>query len=127
MPAPTSAPRPLRVAAALVALEGAAAVVAGVGFGVAAVTAHPADRPTAITLALVLLVLGAGLLLVARGLQRARPAAQTPAYLAQFFTLVVAYYQRHTLVAVTVVLVVVALGTVAALAAPDSRAALRRT
>ena len=121
-PAPTA----LRAAAVLVALEGAAATFAAVGFGIAALAGHPSDRATALTLAAVLLVLGLGLLLVARGLARQRPAAGTPAYLAQFFTLVVAYYQRHTLVAVTVVLGVVAIATVVALAAPDSRAALRR-
>lgn len=119
-------PVSLRAAAALVGLEGVAAIAAAVGFAVAALTGHPADRATALTLAAVLLVLGAGLLAVARGLLRARPAAATPAYVAQFFTLIVAYYQRHTLVAVTVALAVVALATVAALAAPASRQALTR-
>lgn len=117
----------LRVAAALVGLEGASAVAAAVGFAIAAVTGHPADRGTALTLAGLLLVLGAGLLVVARGLLRARPAAATPAYVAQFFTLIVAYYQRHTLVGVTIALAAVAVATVAALAAPGSRGALRRS
>ena len=121
-----AAPVSLRAAAALVGLEGAAAIAAAIGFAVAALTGHPADRATALTLAAVLLVLGAGLLAVARGLLRARPAAATPAYVAQFFTLIVAYYQRHTLVAVTVALTVVAVATVAALAAPASRQALTR-
>lgn len=116
----------LRVAAGLVAAEGAAGALAGIGFAVAALAAHPADRATTLTLAGVLLVLGAGVLLVARGLLRRRPAASTPAYLTQFFTLVVAWYQRHTLLAVTVVLAVVAVATVVALAAPSSRDALRR-
>ena len=121
-----AAPVSLRAAAALVGLEGVAAIAAAVGFAVAALTGHPADRATALTLAAVLLVLGAGLLAVARGLLRARPAAATPAYVAQFFTLIIAYYQRHTLVAVTVALAVVAVATVAALAAPASRQALSR-
>jgi len=121
-----AAPVSLRAAAALVGLEGVAAIAAAVGFAVAALTGHPADRATALTLAAVLLVLGAGLLAVARGLLRARPAAATPAYVAQFFTLIIAYYQRHTLVAVTVALTVVAVATVAALAAPASRQALTR-
>ena len=119
-------PRPLLAAAALVGLEGAAATVAAVGFGAAALTGHPSDRATALTLAVLLLVLGLGLLLVARGLARQRPAAATPAYLAQFFALIVAYYQRHTLIAVTIAVGVVAIATVVALAAPDSRDALRR-
>src|SRR3954451_8387596 len=96
-----SAPRPLRAAAALVALEGAAAVVAAIGFAVAALNGHPSDRATALTLAAVLLVIGLGLLLVARGLLRQRASAATPAYLGQFFALIVAYYQRHTLIGVT--------------------------
>src|SRR5438270_4445211 len=126
MSAEQPTPRSLVTAAALVGLEGTAAVIAGIGFGVAAVTGHPADRATALTLAAVLLVLGLGLLLVARGLSRQRPAAATPAYLAQFFALIVAYYQRHTLVAVTVALAIVGIATVVALAAPASRAVLRR-
>lgn len=122
-----AAPTPLRVAAGVVALEGLAAVVAGVGFLVAALSGKPADRGTAVTLAVLLVILGAGLLAAARGLWRCRPVSQTPSYLAQFFTLVVAYYQRHTLVAVTVVLAALAVVAVAALSAPESRAALRRT
>ena len=125
-PAGRSSPVSLRVAASLLALEGLAAGGAAVAFAVAAFTGHPSDRATTLTLAAVLLALGAGVLVAARALARARPAAATPAYLAQFFTLVVAWYQRHTLIAVTVVLAVVAVGAVAALAAPDSRAALRR-
>ena len=122
-----SSPVSLRVAASLLGLEGLAASVAGVVFGVAAFTGHPADRATTLTLAAVLLALGLGVLVAARALARGRPSAATPAYLAQFFTLVVAWYQRHTLIAVTIVLAVVAVGAVAALAAPDSRAALRRS
>jgi phosphatidylserine synthase len=128
-PAPVSlraVPVSLRAAAALVAAEGVAAGVAATAFAVAAFTGHPADRATTLTLAAVLLVLAAGVVVVARALRRGRPAAATPAYLAQFFTLVVAWYQRHTLLAVTVVLAVVALATVVALSAPESRAALRR-
>lgn len=119
-------PTSLRAAAVVVGLEALAAAVSGAGFLVAAVTGTPSDRPTAVTLAVLLVVLGGGLGVVTRGLWRRRPAAQTPAYLAQFFTLVVAYYQRHTLVAVTVALAVVAVVAIAALCAPDSRAALRR-
>ena len=121
-----SAPVSLRIAAALVALEGAAAGVAAVGFAVAAFAGHPHDRGTTLTLAGTLLVLAAGVLLDAWLLARGRPAGATPAYLVQFFTLVVAWYQRHTLIAVTVALAVVAVAAIAALAAPDSRRALSR-
>jgi hypothetical protein len=126
MPLERVAISPLVVAAALVGLEGAAAVVAGIGFLVAAVTGKPADRSTAITLVVLLLAVGAGLAGAARGLARRRPAAQTPSYLAQFFTLVVAYYQRHTLIGVTIALALVAAAALAALLAPSTRAALRR-
>ena len=119
-------PRPLAVAAALVGVEALGCLAAGIGFLVAVGVGKPADRGVAATLAALLLAFGAGLAVDARGLWRARPAAQTPAYLAQFFALVVAWYQRHTLVAVTVVLAVVAVATVAVLAAPSARAALRR-
>src|SRR3954447_5798214 len=124
---PSTPPVPLRVGAALVGLEGAVAAAVGVGFAVAALVGQPSDRATALTLAAVLVILGGGLLLVARGLARQRRAAATPAYLAQFFALIVAYYQRHTLLAVTIAVGVVAVATVVALAAPDSRAALRRS
>jgi carbon starvation protein CstA len=122
-----SRPRALAIAAALVGVEALAGAGAGVGFLVAVVVGKPADRGVAATLAALLLVFGAGLAADARGLWRARPAAQTPAYLAQFFALVIGWYQRHTLPAVTAVVVVLAVAVVAALSAPESRDALRRT
>jgi hypothetical protein len=119
-------PVALRVAALTVAVEGLACLATAVGFLFAALFGHPADRGVAFTLAALLLVLSAGLLAIGRGLWRQRPAAATPAYLAQFFALVVAYYQRHTLVAVTFAVTVVSIVAVAGLSAPESRAALRR-
>src|SRR4051812_46248174 len=86
-------PRPLAVAAGLVGLEAVAGLAAGIGFLAAIGLGKPSDRTVASTLGALLLVLGAGLAVDARGLWRARPAAQTPAYLAQFFALVVAWYQ----------------------------------
>jgi hypothetical protein len=114
------------IAAVAVGIEGAGAVAAAAGFLVAALVGTPADRGVAATLVALLLVLGAGLLLDARGLWRLRPAASTPAYVAQFFALVVAWYQRHTLPVVTGAIVVVALVVVAALSARESREALQR-
>lgn len=119
-------PPSLTLAAVVVAAEAVAAVAAGIGFVVAAVAGKPADRGVALTLAVLLVVLGAGVLVVARGLWRSRPAAQTPAYLAQFFAGVIAYYQRHTLPAVTIVVLVVVLIALAALSARETRDALRR-
>src|SRR3954451_19100960 len=123
---PSTPPVPLRVGAALVGLEGAVAAAAGVGFAVAGLVGQPSDRATGLDLAAGLGILGGGLVLGGRGLARQRPAAATPAYLAQFFALIVAYYQRHTLLAVTVVVGLVALATIVALATPQARAALRR-
>ena len=116
----------MAAAAALVGLEALACLVAGIGFLVAVGVGKPSDRSVAATLAALLLIFGAGLVVDARGLWRARPAAQTPAYVAQFFALVVAWYQRHTLPAVTAVVVVVAVAVVAALSAREARDALRR-
>jgi hypothetical protein len=105
----------LRVAAGLVGLEGVAGVVAGVGFAIAAIAGHPSDRGTAIVLGLLLTVYGAAVLLVGRGVWLCRRWARTPAYLVQFFGLVVAWYQRSSLPAVAVALAVVSLVTIGAL------------
>ncbi|MDQ1747137.1 MAG: hypothetical protein QOD07_1400 [Frankiaceae bacterium] len=121
-----SRPRALAVAAALVGVEALACLAAGVGFLAAVGVGKPSDRGVAATLAVLLLVFGLGLGLDARGLSRARPAAQTPAYVAQFFALVVAWYQRHTLPVVTALVVVLVVAVVAALSARESRDALRR-
>jgi hypothetical protein len=105
------------MAAGLVALEGAAAAATGVGFAVAAIVGHPSDRATTVALGVLLILYGAGVLLVARGVWRNRGWARTPALLVQFFGLVVAWYQRDTLVGVTVVLGLVSVGALLALAA----------
>ena len=76
MTAADAPPPALRTAAAVVGVESVAAVAAGVGFLVAAVVGKPSDRAVAVTLAVLLLVFGAGLGLVARGLWRCRPAAR---------------------------------------------------
>ena len=123
---PVSRPTSLVVAASVVGFEAFAAVVAGIGFLVAAFVGKPHDRGVALTLAALLVVLGVGVAFVSLGLWRARPAAQTPAYLAQFFAGVIAYYQRHTLPAVTIAVLVVVLLALAALSAPDTRQELRR-
>jgi hypothetical protein len=54
-------------------------------------------------------------LLVGRGVWLCRRWARTPAYLVQFFGLVVAWYQRSSLPAVAVALAVVSLVTIGAL------------
>lgn len=110
-----------RIAAAVVATEGVAGVAAGVGFAIAAVVGHPADRPTAVLLGGLLAVYGAAVVGIARGIDRERAWARTPAYLTQFFALVVAWYQRGTLPGVTAAVAVVAVAAVVALARAHQR------
>ena len=110
-----------RVAAAIVAVEGAGAVVAGIAFTIAALVGHPSDRGTAIFLGLLLTAYGVAIVAVARGIDRERGWARTPAYLTQFFALVVAWYQRDTLPVVTAILGIVAVAAVVALARSQGR------
>lgn len=105
-----------RIAAVIVAVEGVGAVVAGIAFTIAALAGHPSDRGTAVFLGLLLAVYGVGIVVVARGIDRLRRWARTPAFLTQFFALVVAWYQRSTLPAVTAVVTVVAVAAIIALA-----------
>jgi hypothetical protein len=117
----TDPPRARAAAAGLVAFEGLAAVVAGAGFVVAALVGHPNDRPTTIVLGCLLALYGAGVLTIARGVLRSRDWSRTPAFLVQFFGLVVAWYQRGTLPALTVVLGLICVAAVVALATAQRR------
>jgi len=103
-------------AAAVLALEAAAAAATGVGFVIAALASSPSDRGTAVLLGVLLVVFGAGLAGLARGTARGRRWARTPAFLAQFFGLVVAWNQHRTLPAVAIALAIVCVGAVVALA-----------
>jgi hypothetical protein len=105
----------------VVGLEGLAAFVAGVGFIVASLVGHPHDQATAVVLGVLLAIFGAGLLGLARALRRGRRWPRTPSYLAQFFGLIVAWYQRSTLLAVSLVLLVVCVAAVVALAQSSAR------
>ena len=104
---------PRVVAAAVLAVEGLGAAVAGLVFVIAALVGHPDDRTTAVLLGVLLSLYGAGIVLVARGIHRDRHWARTPAFLIQFFALVVAWYQRGTLPAVTAVVGIVAVAAIA--------------
>src|SRR3954451_24713964 len=105
----------MRTAAGLVALEGAAAVVAGIGFAVAALVGHPNDRGTAVLLGGLLTLYGVGILLVARGVARGSRWARTPAFLVQFFALIVAWNQIDDLPAEDILVGLVSIATVVAL------------
>ena len=104
-----------RIAAAIVALEAVAAVVAGLGYAIAAIVGHPSDRGTGIFLGLLLTAYGAAIVAVARGIDRGRRWARTPAFLTQFFALVVVYYNYDNLPAVTAVIAIVAIAAIVAL------------
>ncbi len=104
-----------RVAAVIVALEGIGGVVAGVVFTIAALVGHPTDRGTAIFLGLLLAFYGAAIVAVARGIDRGSHWARTPAFLTQFFALVVVWYNHSNLPAVTAVIAVVAVAAIVAL------------
>ena len=73
-------------------------------------------------LGVLLAVYGAAIVAVARGIDRERHWARTPAFLTQFFALVVAWYQRGTLPAVTAALAVVAVTAIVLLVRAQSSA-----
>ena len=111
-----------RIAAAIVALEGIAAIVTGVVFAIAAIAGHPSDRGTTIFLGLLLAAFGAAIVAVARGIDRERGWARTPAFLTQFFALVVVWYNRGSLPVVTAVVGAVAIVATVALVFAQSSA-----
>jgi hypothetical protein len=114
----------LRVAAGLLALQAVGLACYGLVEGIRALVGHPQDRGTAVLLGVVILIYAAGVLAAAVGLWRGRRWAQTPTYLVQFFALVIGIGQLHTLPALSIPLVVVALATLVAVSLPGSRAVL---
>ena len=75
--------RPVRVAAALVAVEGAALTLLGLGYGVAGVVGDPFDRAATLLEAAFVVVVGVLVLLVARGLSRTAGWSRSPAVVLQ--------------------------------------------
>jgi hypothetical protein len=108
-------------AVVVLGVEAVAAAASGVGFGIAALVGHPHDRGTALFLAGLLVLFGVALAALARGIGRERHWPRTPAYLAQFFGLVVAWYQRTTLPAVSIAVAVVCVIAVVTLTRATSR------
>lgn len=111
-------------AALLVALEGAALAVLGLGYGVAGVVGEPFDRLATMLEAGFTVVIGAGLVLVARALLAAKRWARSPAILAQLLALPVGVglvQGRVWYAAVPVLLLAVAV--LVHLATPSARAA----
>ena len=85
-------PRPLLVAAAVVAVESLVALVYAVWLTVEAFVGTPRDRGQAIAVGITFLILAAPLPLIPRGLMRAAMRARTPAVMLQLLALWVAYY-----------------------------------
>lgn len=104
------------------ALEGIAAIVTGVVFAIAALVGHPSDRGTTIFLGLLVVAFGAAIVAVARGIDRERRWARTPAFLTQFFALVVVWYNRGSIPVVTAVVGAVAIAATVALVFAQSSA-----
>jgi hypothetical protein len=86
--ASANVPGPLRVAALLLAVEGALAAVLGV---IEAFAIHGDRLVLGVTTTAFLILYGAGLVLVARGLSRAAPWSRGPAVFAQLIQLGVAW------------------------------------
>jgi hypothetical protein len=85
---PTTVPRPLKIAAAIVALEGLVIAILGVG---EAITIDTSRLTLGLTTAVFLLLYGAGLVLVARGLYRTASWSRGPAVFAQLIQLGLAW------------------------------------
>jgi hypothetical protein len=85
---PTTVPRPLKIAAAIVALEGLVVAILGVG---EAITIDTSRLVLGLTTAVFLLVYGAGLVLVGRGLYRTASWSRGPAVFAQLIQLGLAW------------------------------------
>lgn len=116
-------PAPLRLAAVMAMLQGAALAVVSVVFGVAVLVGHPNDRSTALFSAALGLFAAALLLGLARPLRRARRFARTPIVLLDLLALPVGVgLAQAGRAAYAAVVLLLALATLAALAAPSARA-----
>jgi uncharacterized membrane protein (DUF2068 family) len=114
----------MRPAAALVGLEGAALVVIALVYGGAGLVGAPFDRTATLLEAVMALVVGLLLLLVARGLSRTAGWARSPAVVAQLLMLPVGVglVQGRVWWAAVPVLVL-AVAVLVALFTPQARAA----
>ena len=84
-------PRPLRIAVALVAVEGVALVGAAGVLVVKTITGKPSDALGAVLAALIALGVAAGLAYAARALHRLQPWARSPVVVMQLLALPVSY------------------------------------
>lgn len=103
---PSTAPRPLKLASAVVAGEGLVVAVLGI---VEAITINDDRLTLGLTTAAFLILYGGGLLLVARGLYRVSTWSRGPAVFAQLIQLLMAYsFWGGSTKPVSVILVVAA-------------------
>lgn len=120
------APAPLRIAGVVLLLQGVGMVVAGLAALIGALAGHPHDRGTAVFLGALVTFYGGVVLAAARGLLRRRPWAGTPALMVEFFAVIVAAYNWHNLLAVSIALLVSAAVAGWGLLHPQSRSVLLR-
>jgi hypothetical protein len=119
-------PAVLRIAAGVLLVQGAGLLVVGAVEVLAAVLGHPATRSTAVLLGALTMFYAVVVLLVGRGVARGRAAATTPALMVEFFAVVVGLGQVHTLLPLSVALLVTAVVALVALLHPDARSVLLR-
>ncbi len=126
MTEPVRRPPALRRAALLVALEAVALLVVSGAYAVAGVVGDPDDRSATVLAGVLGVLLGLGLLLVARGLDRGSASAWAPAVLLQVFLAVIGVSAlRAGDYAVGVPLVVLLGAVLYQLATPEARLAYR--
>lgn len=117
-------PATLSAAAVVEALEGAAVLAVGLYVGAEAVIGRPHDLASAIALAFMAVLGGAGIIAVGWGLWQVRRWGRAPALLTQIFTVIVAVSmiqsRRQALGGVLVAIAVVA--AAALLSPPTTRA-----
>ena len=120
---PAVVPRPLKLAAAVVAAEGLVVAVLGIA---EAFTIHSDRLERGITTTVFLLLYGAGLVLVARGLYRTSTWSRGPTLFSQLLQLGVAWsFWGGSTTAVSVVLAVAAVAVLVAVFQKASMAALQ--
>jgi predicted alternative tryptophan synthase beta-subunit len=117
-------PATLSAAAVVEALEGAAVLAVGLYVGAEAIVGRPHDLASAVALAFMAVLGGAGIIAVGWGLWQVRRWGRAPALLTQIFTVIVAVSmiqsRRQVLGGVLVLVAVVA--ATALLSPPTTRA-----
>lgn len=119
---PSTAPRPLKLAAAVVAAEGFVVAVLGI---VEAITIDSDRLVLGVTTAAFLLLYGGGLLLAARGLSRVSHWSRGPVVFAQLIQLLMAYsFWGGSTKFVSVILVIAAVAVLVGVFHKESMEAL---